>query len=128
MEDTTVSQARQENFLALFRGFRQEHAHLPDRGMLKAFAEKLGLSAKYLSHVKCGRKAIGHAVARQIEEALLLKEGWMDRRHTESEPVTNSERLLIEAMLTLHRGAPEEAQRVMLELVKQGLAKKPPAP
>lgn len=121
MEDVTVTQARQENFVLLFRQFREKHAERPDRGMLKAFAEEIGMSDRYLSHVKCGRKAIGHAVARQMEEALKLPEGWMDRRHAEIEPTGSDERLFMETMIALFRAAPGDARRLMLEAVKDRL-------
>lgn len=119
MDSTT---ARQTNFLELFRQFREKHADQPDRGMLKKFAEALGLSERYLSHVKCGRKPIGHATARHIEEALKLPTGWMDVPHTELEPRSSSEKQFVEMALALYRANAVAAQDAMLSALKTRLA------
>lgn len=119
------SQIRMANFLGLFKTFREANAHLPDKGMLKLFAEKLELSDRYLSHVKCGRKKIGSVVARQIEAHCGLEEGWMDHEHGDLEPVDALERNFIETALALYRSAPGEARKLMTDLLKTRL--KPPS-
>lgn len=123
MEVTTT---RFENFSALFRQFREERATEPDRGMLKAFAGRLELSDKYLSHVKCGRKPIGHATARHIEEKLGLKPGWLDQRHDEeTDPATIAEREFVQLALMLFRANPGEARAQMLRALRDRLEDKP---
>lgn len=121
----TTSQIRQGNFELLYRQFRDQHSELPNRGMLKLFAEKLEMSDRYLSHVKCNRKNIGANVARQIEQRLKLPQGWMDNLHTDDGgalAVTNElERNFIETMLAIYRSSPDEARAMMLDAVKRRL-------
>lgn len=125
------AQIRFKNFQKLFNDFVDQHAHLPQRGMLKLFAERLGFSDRYLSHIKCNRKNIGHNVARTIEERLRLPHGWMDREHhtpvqTASPspaalPLDEKERLFIETALMLFRSQPVEARELMIELLRARL-------
>ena len=121
MTDVTVTEARMANFLDLYRKFREGRATEPDKGMLKAFAELVGVSDRYLSHVKCGRRAIGHALARKLEEAFKLPEGWLDRLHPETEPTGATEREFIEVMMALFRASPDSARRMMIEALKARL-------
>ena len=116
------AQIRHNNFQKLFEDFIAQHPHLPRRGMLKLFAERLDLSDRYLSHVKCKRKNIGGNVARAIEERLKLPHGWMDREHDALHlPVDEKERLFVETALTLFRAQPHEARELMLEQLRQRL-------
>lgn len=121
MTDVTVTEARMENFRVLFKKFRDDRATEPDKGMLKAFSDLVGVSDRYLSHIKNGRRAIGHSLARKIEEAFKLPEGWMDRLHADTEPKGTSERDFIEVMLALFRASPDSARRMMIEAVKARL-------
>ena len=115
-------QIRHKNFKKLFDDFVDCHPHAPRRGMLKLFAERLNLSDRYLSHIKCNRKNIGNLVARTIEERLKLPHGWMDREHDALNlPVDEKEKLFIETALTLFRSQPAEARELMLELFRQKL-------
>jgi transcriptional regulator with XRE-family HTH domain len=116
------SQIRHKNFRKLLDDFIDQHPHLPRRGMLKRFAERLDLSDRYLSHIKCDRKNIGNSVARIIEEQLKLPYGWMDREHDALKmPVDEKEKLFIETALTLFRAQPNEAREMMLDLLRQRL-------
>ena len=125
------AQTRFSNFQKLFNDFVDRHAHLPQRGMLKLFAERLGLSDRYLSHIKCNRKNIGHNVARTIEERLKLPHGWMDREHhtgvtplspsSTTTPLDDKERLFLDTALTLFRSQPAEARELMIELLRERL-------
>lgn len=130
MMDT--AQIRHGNFMALFRKFREDHGHLPDRGMLKLFAEKLELSDRYLSHIKNDRKNIGAAIARQIEKRLRLPHGYMDVPHepanTNTQPVDELERNFMETALALYRSAPAEARAMMMEFLKRRLGEPPNNP
>lgn len=115
-------QIRQANFVALFRQFRREHMHLPNRGMLKLFAEQTGISDRILSHVKCNRKNIGDKMARQMERGLKLRPGWMDQLHTGSYGMDDSEQSFMETALTIYRASPEEARQMMMEFLKTRLS------
>lgn len=97
------------------------NAHLPDKGMLKLFAQHLGADDRHLSHVKNGRKGIGHALARQIEQAEGLPEGWLDREHGDLEPRDLHERAFLETAIALFRTSPAEAQAKMVDLLKDRL-------
>lgn len=118
---------RHQNFMALYQKFRDANPHLPERGMLKMFAERIGLSDRYLSHIKCKRKNIGNNIARTIEQALGLHHGWMDREHATDNDLTNdsddAEKMFLETAKTLYRSDPEGARRAIMELLRKRLLK-----
>ncbi|HEX7633723.1 MAG TPA: hypothetical protein VF427_00410 [Noviherbaspirillum sp.] len=117
---------RHKNFQRLFNEFIDQHPNLPQRGMLKLFAERLNMSDRYLSHLKCNRKNIGHNIARAIEERLRLPHGWMDREHdTFHMPIDEKEKLFVETALTLFRSQPNEAREIMIDLLRQRLQTPP---
>lgn len=119
------AQIRYGNFMCLYQRFKDEHSHLPDRGMLKLFAARVGLSDRYLSHLKCNRKNIGTNVARTIENALGLQRGWMDREHAEGECAGNAsddaEKMFLETARMLYRAEPEAMRRVIMDLLQKKL-------
>lgn len=117
---------RHKNFQKLFNDFIDQHSNLPQRGMLKLFAERLNMSDRYLSHLKCNRKNIGHNIARAIEERLRLPHGWMDREHdTLHMPIDEKEKLFVETALTLFRSQPNEARELMIDFLRQRLQAPP---
>ncbi len=119
------AQIRHQNFMVLYKQFRDANTHLPERGMLKMFAEHIGLSDRYLSHIKCNRKNIGHNNARSIEQALGLMHGWMDREHAQGTNLTadsdDAEKMFLETAKTLYRADPEGTRRALMELLRQKL-------
>lgn len=116
------AQIRHRNFQKLFRDFVDQRAHLPQRGMLKLFAQHLNLSDRYLSHIKCNRKNIGNNVARAIEETLRLPHGWLDREHDALKlPIDEKEKLFVETALALFRAQENEAREMMIDLLRQRL-------
>lgn len=117
-----VHQTRITNFLALFRQYRDANSHLPNRGMLKSFSERVGVSPVYLSHVKCGRKEIGGAVARKIEAACGHDVGWLDQSHGETDPRDADERMLVEQILAIYRLAPGKVKRLITDAIKEALS------
>lgn len=119
------AQIRHQNLLALFERFRLAHAHLPQRGLLKAFAGELGLSDRYLSHLKCNRKNIGSQVARGIEQSLSLPHGWLDRDHAADEALIETddaaERMFLETVRMLYRAEPEGMRRLVMDVLQRKL-------
>ncbi len=124
------AQIRHRNFMATFQRFKDANPDLPERGMLKLFAERIGFSDRYLSHIKCNRKNIGSNVARTIEAALALPHGWMDREHGNGSaglpelpdlPGDEAERMFLETARTLYRADPEDARRALMELLRKRL-------
>jgi transcriptional regulator with XRE-family HTH domain len=115
---------RHNNFMLLYRKFIEDNSHLPQRGMLKLFAERLDLSDRYLSHLKNNRKNIGSNVARHIEQKLKLPHGWLDNLHTEKQsPTDAAEAQFVNTALALYRANPVEAQAMMLEFLQRRLSK-----
>ena len=119
------AQIRHRNFMMLYKQFRESHSDLPERGMLKLFSERIGLSDRYLSHLKCNRKNIGNNVARTIEDALGLARGWMDREHADAaapaESVSDAEKMFLEMARMLYRSEPEEASQALMNLLQKKL-------
>lgn len=78
-----ITEVRLRNLGELMKRFQQKEAAqgLPERGSLARFAESVGLSPAYLSHINNKRKSMGHATARQLESALKLPDDWMDVDH-----------------------------------------------
>jgi hypothetical protein len=113
------AQIRHKNFQKLYTDFVDQRPHLPQRGMLKLFAEH---SERYLSHIKCNRKNIGSNITRAIEERLKLPRGWMDREHDRlNPPVDENEKLFVDKALTLFRSQQAEAREFMINLLRQRL-------
>lgn len=119
-----VSDTRMVNLLALYQQFRDANSHLPDRGMGKLFSEKLGISNDFFSHLKCGRKTVGHALARRIEIQTSKPEGWLDQEHSEIDPKNLSERNFMETVMAVYRSDPAGAQQLMMTFLKKGLGVK----
>jgi hypothetical protein len=110
-----TSQIRYSNFVSVFAKFKQENSDLPEHGMLKAFAETLGMSQAYLSHVYTKRKNIGTRTARNIEKGMKLPAGYMDSLPA-NRPIsaTAQEKAFIQSCLTMYRQDPLKAQSIVL--------------
>lgn len=121
----TVSEIRHTNFLLLFEMFkRQVWASWPDepeRGMLRKMSKTYGLSERWLSHVKVGRKTVGHNTARKLEDLFGLSVGWMDQEHYGDAPRSKAEDQFIASALMLYRMAPAAAQKEMASLMRERL-------
>lgn len=119
---------RHANLMVLFYKFWEDHyPGESERGMLKKFAEYVGLSDRYLSHMKCGRKPISAKNARQIEQAMGMTHGWMDLPQGDNlSLVDEGEHAFADMAMTLYRNDPTHAKAwVMAELKAQLTAKKP---
>jgi hypothetical protein len=112
---------RAQNFRTLYRQFCDANTHLPQRGLLKLFAEQLELSAKYLSHLNVGRKEIGTATARHIEARCGKPHGWLDLPHG-ADAMNADERMLVEQILSLYRTSPDTVKLLMAQAVRTVLA------
>jgi len=119
----TSREIRQANYRFLFDQFKKEtlqrYPDQPERGMLKLFGERIGVSAKFLSHINTDFKPMGSRTARKIEESLKLEVGWMDMDHISGPPSSSKEKQFIKAALDLFRTAPVEAQELMIEAFRQ---------
>lgn len=128
----TVTEIRYENFKTLFELFKtQVWAKWPDepeRGMLRKMAKAFDMSEKYLSHVKVGRKPIGHSTARHFESHFGLAVGWMDADHAGDAPRSKAEDSFVATALMLYRLAPAAAQKEMLALMRQRIDNHAPSP
>ena len=130
---TTVTEIRYRNFAILYDEFCDSVFKLnpgaPMKGMLKAFAEQMGMSDRYLSHVKCNRKPVGHTVARKIEAGCGKPVGWMDVDH---DALANSlavgaksqrEREFVQMAMEIYKANPEGAQAAMTRMLIDMLKK-----
>ncbi len=114
------AQIRHRNFIKLFNDFMDKHPHEPRHGMLKAFAIRLDLSERYLSHIKCNRKNIGANLARTLEQRLRLPHGWMDREHDAYlMPADDKEKLFIITALAFFRAQPAESRENLMHYFQQ---------
>lgn len=120
-----INEIRHANYLSLLEGFKRavwvDEPNFPEYGMLKRFAERLGISQAYISHINTRRKEIGPKLARKFETQLLLPSGWMDAIHDESSPVTLSEQAFVKAVLELYRADPVGAQAAMMDALASKL-------
>jgi hypothetical protein len=130
-----VSEIRYRNFRYLFEQFkttaRNKDPDAPDKGMMKAFGERLGIKQAYMSHINTRYKGIGTLTARQMEKALKLPHGWMDQQHDEprrtvaapapvvTESVINDadELAFVEAAVQAYRMDPVSAQAALMRLL-----------
>lgn len=121
----TISEIRHANFLFLFDLFkRQVWASWPDepeRGMLRRMARTFDMSERWLSHVKVGRKPIGHSTARKFESHFGLVVGWMDAQHDGDDPRSVAETEFVASALMLYRMAPAAAQKEMAVMMRERL-------
>jgi transcriptional regulator with XRE-family HTH domain len=115
LDDITV--IRFENFNKLMDELREHHADEPERGMLTRFAEKTGISPRYLSHVRNGRKNIGHNTARAMEKAFGYPTGWLDQPYVFIE-IEDDEAEFVENVVALYRSLPRSARYALQEFCK----------
>lgn len=90
-----------------------------DEGLSQArFAKKCGLDAAHLSQMLTGKRGIGLSVARRVEEAFLLEQGFLDR------PISDdlNQEILTEAASLLNQMEDQEVA-ASLEFMKNLLKK-----
>ncbi|WP_175795941.1 hypothetical protein [Burkholderia anthina] len=127
-QEALIKQIRRENFLFLFEQFkervRQTLPSEPDRGMLKRFAEQLGISDKFVSHINTGRKPIGDKSAQKIEAAMGLPRGWMDEAHSEEsvESLSPLKQEVVAMVVELLKSGSEEGAAEVMKLVREKMS------
>lgn len=99
----SIQHIRYVNMQALYKRFCAMYPDEPERGMLRRFATYTHISPRYLSHIRNGRKAIGHNTARTLEQAFGLPESWMDVSHAELDGVAPAEKLFLQRALAAYR-------------------------
>lgn len=123
MSIKTIEQIRTENYLFLFEQFKEEVRRSwpgePDRGMLRRFAQKLGISPISASQHKHG-KVIGTKMANRIEEALGLQAGWMDTDHNKVVPSKEQDEdkaALLDLVNNLYEQSPEATRAALIKVM-----------
>jgi len=140
----TTSQIRYENFDRQYEAFKVEvwrsFPDEPEKGMLRKFAVKAGLTDAYCSHIKCRRKPMGARTARKVEGALGLPANFMDHDHAGlsasavgalTNPVTTAAGVLVppgsqdlvDMMLAMFEISPEQTRAEITRLVLAALKK-----
>lgn len=120
----TIRETRHENFHRLFQMYKERvwkaFPDQPERGMLRHMARAFEMSERFLSHMKTDAKAMGGNVARDLERAMGLPEGWMDTDHGDKK--TTSEEEFLSVMSMLYRTAPLEAMKLMTKELTRHLS------
>jgi hypothetical protein len=133
-----IERIRQRNFLWLFEQFKEEFRKdwplEPDRGMLRRFADKLGMDQIYVSQIKNGGpkelggngRIIGRVLANKIEAALGLQEGWMDTNH-QAPKETGDEGLndVLNTVRGLYEHSPEATRAALIKVMGAIVTGKP---
>lgn len=114
----SIYEIRFKNFQRLLDEFQNKRTTKNERGLLLEFSQSVGISDRQLSHLRCGRRNIGTAAARQIEAGLRLSSGYMDVSHDVNLPETPNEKHFIETALEIFRTNPVGAQQAMLDLMR----------
>lgn len=133
-----VERIRQRNFLWLFEqfkeDFRKDWPSEPDRGMLRRFSDKLGMDQIYVSLIKNGGRKedggngriIGSSLARKIESALNLPDGWLDTNH--QAPTQAEDEGLADVLNTvrgLYEHSPEATRAALIKVMGAIVTGKP---
>ncbi len=123
-----IHEIRKQNYRALLQQFRAraEEVNLPEHGLLKRFAEHVGVSARYLSHINNDRKRIGVTLARQLEAGLGLGRGWLDTHHTDAAQPSDGETEFLSVALRLFRESPADAQAMLMHYMLARIEAKAP--
>lgn len=121
-----INGIRLTNYNRLLREFaaREDQSDLPRHGLLTRFSTVVDVSPRYLSHVNNGRKNIGGALARKLEQAFNYPSGWMDNLDDEvALPPTDPESDFVATALRLYREAPTEVQGLLMRYMADKIEK-----
>lgn len=131
MDMKTVSEIRRENMETLFERFKEyvwaRWPNEPERGMMTRFANSSGMSPRYLSHIRNGRKEIGHDKARKMEAGMRnlghefddVVDGWLDNDQARGMPLSPEVESLLQSVQTCYSISPLETQRALNELARR---------
>ena len=124
----TVSETRKRNLLWLRKQFEEDLLRkFPDEprlGLDKKFSERIGLNPKYFGHIKQGRRNVGNALARNVEETFRLPVGWMDVSHADTAGGTEEEDQLVSSVLALYRTNPDATRAMILRALQDHMGRK----
>lgn len=113
-----IYEIRHKNYIFLFERFKEavwaDYPTEPERGMLRRFAARVGISEAYMSHLNTGFKKFGDKTARNIEQKLGLENGYMDKLHDEKSPRSKEEEEFLGQAIQAFRDSPGEARAVIL--------------
>jgi len=126
-----VSQIRRENMEALFARFQewlwQRFPDEPERGMKTRFANMCEVTPQYLSHVRNGRKEVGHKLARKMEAGVRklghefddVVDGWLDNDQGRTGPMSLELEAMVHSLKMCYMQNPVETQRALNELARK---------
>lgn len=97
----------------------------PERGMMTRFSNTCGVSPRYMSHIRNGRKEIGTKTARDIEAGVRglgkefadIVDNWMDNDHELLIACNAAEK----GLLLSFRAMPEKAQEAVNKALMEAL-------
>jgi len=75
----------------------------PGVGLVRRFAEYVGVDQNYISQVKTKRKGIGEDFSTRLERAFKRRHGWMDQEHPWWEPRDPGEWMFLQSAMRLVR-------------------------
>lgn len=131
MATQTIYDIRLRNLLVLFDQFKQgvwmDDPTAPERGMLRRFSERAGISSPiFASNLTNGSKRMGNEVARKIEEAMGLEMGWMDQDHTnDASEMSEDDLAFRDSVMAMYRQAPEASRAAVLRVLQALVLGKP---
>ena len=90
IEKDAIFALRLKNLMALYQEFLRQQVvcGMPSKGLERAFANQINVSASYWSQVKAGRP-LGNEITRKIEKNLSCEQGWLDQVHNELLPMNS---------------------------------------
>jgi hypothetical protein len=130
MSIETVDQVRLRNIKFLLEQFkddvRSHYPEHPERGMIKLFAERLGVSVINFRQILTGHKLAGPNIRDRIEDALKLPRGWLDTDHT-AEVISKDDdaKAFNDSVMALYMQAPEATRGAMLKVMSALVTNKP---
>ncbi|MDR5813073.1 hypothetical protein QCE62_05645 [Caballeronia sp. LZ033] len=122
-----VSERRRENLEMQFELFKRKRRAAfpsdPEKGMLKRFAEHVGVDPIQMSQLRNGHKDLGALLRDRIETALALPSGWLDTDH--AMPADADAQAFQTAIMELYRRTPDASRGALLKVFSHLVAAKP---
>jgi hypothetical protein len=126
----TVDQVRLRNLKFLLEQFKDEirsqYPEHPERGMLKLFAERVGISVINFRQIMSGHKLAGPNIRDRIEDALSLPRGWLDSDHSQDQLAKDDDaKAFSDSVMALYNQAPEATRIAMFKVMSALVTNKP---